>query len=614
MKEKWVLTRKGADYEGLAKALGVDPVIVRILVNRGMKTEEEMRIYLYGGKEALHDPHLLKDIDLASEIICEKIAAGKKIRIIGDYDIDGVMASYILLQGFARCGAVADAAIPDRIRDGYGINEALILQAKEDLVDTIVTCDNGISAIEPIALAKRFGMTVIVTDHHEVPFDLVDGRRVEKRSEADAIVNPKQEEDHYPFPGLCGGAVAMKLIQVLYEKCGIPAAEAEVFYQYAGFATIGDVMDLQGENRILAKLGLEALNHTENLGLRALIAQNDLEDAKLKAYHVGFRIGPCLNASGRLETAQLSLKLLQSTETKDAVPMAIEITNLNLQRKEMTEAAVLQAIRSIEENGYDAQRVLVIYLPDCHESLAGIVAGRLRERYHRPSLVITQGESGAKGSGRSIEQYSMFEELNRHGELFTKYGGHPMAAGFSLPKENIALLRTALNEGCTLTDADLIPKVKIDVDMPMGYVSRELIDQLSMLEPFGKANEKPVFAQRNVEIRSCRIIGKNRNVLRMTLRPAAGYEVEAVYFGDPEDLFSAIEEKYGKITADAMRKGRWTGSSAGRDGAGAGLFTQTRADAGGGEEPVSLHFCYYPELNTWRGETKLQMQIISVSA
>ncbi|MBE6009810.1 MAG: single-stranded-DNA-specific exonuclease RecJ [Lachnospiraceae bacterium] len=589
MKEKWVLTRKGADYEGLANALGVDPVIVRILVNRGMKTEEEMRTYLYGGKEALHDPHLLKDIDLASEIISEKISAGKKIRIIGDYDIDGVMGSYILLQGFARCGAVTDAAIPDRIKDGYGINEALILQAKEDAVDTIVTCDNGISAIEPIALAKSLGMTVVVTDHHEVPFDVVDGQRMERKPGADAIVNPKQEEDHYPFPGLCGGAVAMKLIQVLYEKCGIPASEAEEFYQYAGFATIGDVMDLQGENRLLAKLGLEALNHTENLGLRALIAQNDLEDAELKAYHVGFRIGPCLNASGRLETAQLSLKLLQSSETKDAVPMAIEVTNLNLQRKEMTEAAVLQAIRSIEENGYGTQRVLVVYLPDCHESLAGIVAGRLRERYHRPSLVITQGEAGAKGSGRSIEQYSMFEELNRHGELFTKYGGHPMAAGFSLPEENISLLRTALNESCSLTEADLIPKVRIDVDMPMSYVSTALIDQLSMLEPFGKANEKPVFAQRNVEIRSCRIIGKNRNVLRMTLRPAPGYEVEAIYFGDPEDLFSAIEEKYDKITADAMRQGRY------RDG-------------------VKLHFCYYPELNTWRGETKLQMQIISVSA
>lgn len=589
MKEKWVLTRKGADYEGLAKSLGVDPVIVRILVNRGMKTEEEMQTYLYGGKEALYDPHLLKDIDLAASIIRDKIDAGKKIRVIGDYDIDGVMASYILLQGFARCGAQADAAIPDRIKDGYGINETLILQASEDGVDTIVTCDNGISAIEPIALAKQMGMTVVVTDHHEVPFDVVDGKKVEKKTAADAVVNPKQEEDHYPFSGLCGGAVAMKLIQVLYEQCGIPVSEADVFYQYAGFATIGDVMDLQGENRILAKLGLEALNHTDNLGLRALIAQNDLEDAELKAYHVGFRIGPCLNASGRLETAQLSLKLLQSTETKDAVPMAIEITNLNLQRKEMTEAAVLQAVRTIEENGYDTQRVLVVYLPDCHESLAGIVAGRLRERYHRPSLVITQGESGAKGSGRSIEQYSMFEELNRHGDLFTKYGGHPMAAGFSLAEENIDLLRAALNESCALSDADLIPKVKIDVDMPMSYASRGLIKQLSLLEPFGKANEKPVFAQRNVEILSCRVIGKNKNVLRLRLRPAAGYEVDAVYFGDPENLFSAIEEKYDKITADAMRQGRVAGD-------------------------VSLHFCYYPELNTWRGETKLQMQIISVSA
>lgn len=589
MKEKWVLTRKGADYRYLAQRLQVDPVIVRIMVNRGLRSEEEMHAYLYGGKESLHDPHLLKDMDLACDILQQKIAAGKKIRIIGDYDIDGVMASYILLTGFERCGAAADAAIPDRIKDGYGINESLILQAERDQVDTIVTCDNGISAIEPIALAKQMGMTVIVTDHHEVPYELVDGEKIEKRTEADAVVNPKQAEDAYPFPGLCGGAVAMKLVQVLYERCGIPQTEADALFQYAGFATIGDVMDLQGENRILAKLGLAGLNHTDNLGLRALIAQNDLSDSELKAYHIGFRIGPCLNASGRLETAQLSLKLLQSRETRDAVPMAIEVTNLNLLRKEMTEAAVLQAVQSIEENGYEKDRVLVVFLPECHESLAGIVAGRLRERYHRPSLVITRGESGAKGSARSIEQYSMYEELSRHAELFTKFGGHPMAAGFSLPEENIALLRQRLNESCALTAQDLIPKLKIDADMPMEYVNETLIRQLSMLEPFGKANEKPVFAQRNVEIRSVRILGKNRNVLRLCLRPAPGKEVNAIYFGEPEDLFNAIEEKYDKITADGMRQGRAV-------------------------RPVSLHFCYYPELNTWRGETSLQMQIISISA
>lgn len=589
MKEKWILKKKGADYTALSEALSVDPVIIRILINRGLRTEQEMRDYLYGGKESLHDPHLLKDIDLSCEILKEKIRGGKKIRIIGDYDIDGVMASYILIRGLSRCGAVVDAAIPDRIRDGYGINESLIRRAYDDGIDTIVTCDNGISAVEPIALAKDLGMTVIVTDHHEVPFEEADGGRAEILPPADTVVNPKQAADHYPFSGVCGGAVAWKLICVLYEAFGIPQEEADELLEFAGFATIGDVMDLQGENRILAKLGLEALNRTDNIGMRALIAQNELEGSELKAYHVGFRLGPCLNASGRLETAQISLQLLLSRDTKEAVPAAIEITNLNQQRKEMTEGAVLEAERAIEENGYASDKVLVVYLPDCHESLAGIVAGRLREKYHRPSLVITKGESGAKGSGRSIEQYSMFEELSRHAGLFTKYGGHPMAAGFSLPEENIDLLRTKLNETCELTGEDLIPKVMIDADMPIDYISEEMIRQLSLLEPFGKANEKPVFAQRNVGIRSARILGKNRNVLRLRLQSPGGRQMDAVYFGNPERFFDALEEKYGRMVANDVRNG------------------MIRSD-------VCLHFCYFPEFNTWNGETKMQLNIISVSA
>ena len=580
--------RKGADYAGLSKSLGADPLLVRIMRNRGLTTEEEMRTYLYGTAEDLHDPHLMKDAEKAAGILLGKIRDGRQIRVIGDYDIDGVMATYILLRALERCGASADYAIPDRIADGYGLNPHLIAQAAEDGIDTILTCDNGIAAFEAIALAKEQGMTVIVTDHHQVPYTEEDGIRREKRSAADAVVNPHQAEDSYPYKELCGAAVAYKLVRILYEKAGIRPEEADVFLEQAGFATIGDVMDLTGENRILAKLGLEALNHTENIGMRALIAQNDLNETQIKAWHVGFRLGPCLNAGGRLQTADLSLQLLLSKTMEEAVPAAIQVTALNEQRKSMTELAVAEAEQQIRENGYEKDCVLVIFLPDCHESLAGIVAGRIRERYHRPVLVIARGKESAKGSGRSIEAYSMFEELSGCGELFLKYGGHPMAAGFSLKEENIDELRRRLNAQTRLTQEDLRPVIRIDADMPANYVTEALIRQMDLLEPFGKANEKPVFACRQMRIRSLRVFGKHRNVCRLDLEDGQKIRTEGVYFGDPEELYGVIAEKYGERTADAYRNHRVT-------------------------EPAALHICYYPDLNEYNGSSRIQLVIRSVS-
>lgn len=581
MKEKWILLRKGADYQGLSAQLKVDPLLVRIMVNRGLTTAEEMRRYLYGTKEDLHDPHLLKDADVAAGILAEKIRAGKKIRVIGDYDIDGIMATYILQTALSRCGAAVDHAIPDRIKDGYGLNCNLIEAAAEAGVDTILTCDNGIAAFEAVSLAKSLGMTVVITDHHQVPFDEVDGKRIEKKSEADAVVNPHQEEDIYPFPDLCGAAVAWKLVQLLYEQMEIPAEEADTFIEQAGFATIGDVMDLTGENRILAKLGLASLSQTKNIGMRALIAQNELTGVSMSAYHVGFRLGPCLNAGGRLDSAELSLKLLLSKDEREAVPIAIHVTQLNEQRKTMTEQAVVQAREQIEEKGYEKDPVLVIFLPDCHESLAGIVAGRIREAYYRPVLVITRGESCAKGSGRSIEAYSMYEELAKCADLFLKFGGHPMAAGFSLAEENIDRLRADLNRLSELTNEDLQPKVSIDADMPISYPDFSLIEQLQMLEPFGKANEKPLFAQRNLKVSAMRVFGKNHNVCRLDLIDASGARGNGIYFGDPAVLYGLIGEKYGPDARRQYEQGRIT-------------------------DPVSLHICYYPDINEYNGNRSIQ--------
>jgi single-stranded-DNA-specific exonuclease len=474
--------------------------------------------------------------------------------------------------------------IPDRILDGYGLNEHLVTKAAQDGIDTIVTCDNGISAISQIHLAKELGMTVVVTDHHEVPFEETDGKRHELFCGADAVVNPKQQACTYPFEGLCGAAVAYKFVQVLFETMGLPVSDADCYIENAGFATVGDVMELQGENRILVKLALEMLNHTKNIGMKALILQNGLQLGDIKAYHIGFKIGPCLNASGRLDTAKLSLKLLLCENAAEASVMAQEIVELNESRKLLTADAVEKAKKIVEEHHYDRDKVLVIFLPECHESLAGIVAGRIREAYNRPTLVITRCEDGVKGSGRSIESYSMYEELCKCKELFTKFGGHPMAAGFSLAEADIDNLRSALNQNATLTDADFIPKVTIDVPMPIDYVYSDLVEQLGILEPFGKGNEKPVFADRNLVIESLRILGREGRVIRMRLRSAKGTAMDAIYFGESENLRLSLEEKYGKVVADDTMAGKCVHNA-------------------------SLHFIYYPEIDHYYEQPRLQLKI-----
>lgn len=588
MKEKWVVSAKKADFQAIGQHFGIDPVLARIMRNRGLTDLQEMNLYLHGTRTDLNDPHLLKDADLAAQILREKIKEKKRIRIIGDYDIDGIQSTYILYCALRRLGADADFVIPDRILDGYGLNEHLVTRASQDGIDTILTCDNGISAIDQIHLAKSLGMTVVVTDHHEVPFTEVDGVRREKVCEADAVVNPKQQACHYPFKKLCGAAVAFKLVQVLYEVFGLEVSEADCFIENAGFATVGDVMDLQGENRILVKLGLEMLNRTTNIGMKALILQNKLTVGAIKSHDIGFRIGPCLNASGRLDTARLSLKLLLCESETEAAVLAEEIVELNESRKLLTMHAVEQAKEIAQQEEYVNDRVLVIFLPDCHESLAGIVAGRIREAYYRPTLVVTRSEHGAKGSGRSIESYSMYEELCKCEEYLTQFGGHPMAAGFSLKEADIDAFRRKLNEVCTLTEEELRPKVVIDVPMPISYITERLVNQLGCLEPFGKGNEKPVFADRNLVIERLRICGKEGRVFQMKVRNAAGVSMDAVYFGDAEDLLLPLAEKYGKVVAQDTLAGRCVHEAA-------------------------LHFTYYPEMDHYYETPRIKLRLTGVS-
>ena len=589
LKEKWVVSAKGADFKAIGEHFGIDPVIARIMRNRGLTDLDEMEYYLHGDEKDLIDPHLLKDVDLAAEIILKKVKEQKKIRIIGDYDIDGIQSTYILYCALKRIGAEADYVIPHRIRDGYGMNEHLVTQAAEAGIDTILTCDNGISAIDQIHLAKELGMTVVVTDHHEVPYIEENGVRREKISEADAIVNPKQEACQYPFKKLCGAAVAWKLVQVLYEQAGISVSEADRFIENAGFATVGDVMDLQGENRVLVKLGLKMLNQTQNIGMKALILQSNRKLGEIRSGDIGFGLGPCLNATGRLETARIALKLLLCESEAEAAVLAQEAVDLNNSRKLLTEQAVEVAKQMIADGGYENDRVFDIFLPDCHESLAGIVAGRIREAYHRPTLVITRGEEGAKGSGRSIEGYSMFEELNKCADLLSSFGGHPMAAGFSLPEENIEAFRRRLNEVCTLTEEELQAKVVIDVPMPIGYITFPLIEQLKLLEPFGKGNDKPVFADRNLVIERLKIYGPTGRVVQLTLHSSSGAKVQAVYFGDPDNLRLPLEEKYGKVVADDTMANRCVHNAA-------------------------LHFTYYPEIDTYYETPRVKLKITGISA
>lgn len=581
--QKWMVINKRADFKQIGEEFGIDQVTARIIRNRDVVEKEDIRKYLYGDISDLHDPHLLKDGDKLADILVQKIEAQKPIRIIGDYDIDGVMATYILKTALSRCNAKVSVQIPDRIHDGYGLNKSLIETALQDGIDTILTCDNGIAALDEIAYAKEKGMTVLVTDHHEIPFDETDGIRIYKKSEADAIVNPHQSDCVYPYKNLCGAAVAWKVVCLLYERCGVDAAESEIFLENVAFATVGDIMSLTGENRILVKLGLKKIHHTKNPGMKALIAQCGLEQGAIDAFHFGFVLGPCINATGRLDTAKRALELLFETNEGNAVLIANELVVLNNERKDLTKEGVEEAVAVYEQEGMDKDRVLVIFLPEVHESIAGIIAGRIREKYHKPTFILTRGEEGAKGSGRSIEDYSMYEEMCKCKELFSKFGGHPMAAGLSLPEENISLFREKINAVCELTESDLTPKVSIDVPMPMDYVTKDLVREFAILAPFGKDNTKPVFADKNIRIRRMWIMGKNRNVLKLSMVTAGGMPATGIYFGDVEAFCAYLEEKFGKNQVDNVFYGK--------------------------DNDIMISAVYFPKINHFRDVEELQFEI-----
>lgn len=562
-----MVAAKRADFKGIGERFGIDQVTARIIRNRDVIGEKAIEKYLHGSRKDFYSPWLLKDMEKAVAILQEKIENRNRIRIIGDYDIDGVMSTYILLESLRGLGCDVDMMIPNRITDGYGINEHLIEQAWQEGRDTIITCDNGIAAVTQIRKAKDLGMTVIVTDHHEVPFEDLEGGRKEILPPADAIVNPKQKACSYPFAGLCGAVVAMKVIEALYEKMAPEVDLVDKMLPFAGIATIGDVMDLQDENRILVKEGLQRLHHTTNLGLQELIRVNNLEPENISPYHIGFILGPCLNASGRLDTAKRALQLLLADSREEAAVLAGDLKNLNESRKEMTAQGLEKAIEQVESTSMMEDTVLVVFLPECHESLAGIIAGRLRERYHKPSFVLTRGEEGVKGSGRSIESYSMYEKLCECKEYLTKFGGHPMAAGLSLEEENVERFRRKLNEQSGLTEEDLVEKVTIDVPMPIHYIRKDLVQELSLLEPFGKGNEKPLFAQKNLWVSQMRVFGKNRNVVKMRLTDENGYPMDGVYFGNGDEF----------------------------------------AEEGRGKRKISI--VYYPDINMYQGRESLQVII-----
>ena len=581
--ERWVLLRKGADFEAIGKKYQISPRLACLIRNRDVIGEEAVDRYLNGTISDLYDGMLMKDMDKAIDILKEKILEDKKIRVIGDYDIDGVNATYILLEGLERLGADVDSDIPERISDGYGLNRHLVERAYEAGVDTLITCDNGIAAADEIAYGKEMGMTVIVTDHHEVPFDEQDGEKRYRIPPADAVMDPKQPDCLYPFKGLCGAAVAYKLMEALWESMGKDSADLDDLIENVAIATIGDVMDLEDENRIFVKEGLQMLRRTKNPGLKALIECTGIDKESLNSYHIGFVLGPCINASGRLDTAKRALELLRAGTQKEADILAGDLKALNDSRKDMTEEAVKQAEEQVETTTISKDKVLVVYLPDCHESLAGIVAGRIRENYYKPVFVLTDAEEGVKGSGRSIDGYHMYEELNKCKELLTKFGGHRLAAGLSLPKENVGKFREMLNKNCTLTEEEMKEKVTIDMEMPFGCVTEGLVKELELLEPFGKGNTKPVFAARDVTLLGARILGKNRNVLKLQVQDVNGCRIEAMLFHHADDFLGKLEEQYGKTEVEALLKGR------GRQ--------------------IRISMTYYPDINEYMGKKTPQIVV-----
>lgn len=585
---KWMVAAKKADFNGIAEKYGITPVLARIIRNRDITQDCDIRRFLEGNLADLHDPFLMKGMEQAVELLLFRIEAGLPVRVIGDYDVDGICSTYILVRGLCFLGARVDRVIPHRIRDGYGLNDTLIEEAGADGIDTIITCDNGIAAAPQIALGKELGMTIIVTDHHEVPFE---GEGQERRyllPPADVVIDPKQPLCGYPFKQICGGVVAYKLIQALLMKAGKEKEERDSFLgellPFAALATVCDVMELRDENRIIVKFGLRAMKETGNLGLRALLQVNGIEEKEITPYHAGFILGPCLNATGRLDTALRALSLFEEKEWRDALVTATDLKNLNDSRKKMTEEGVEEAVRQVEESGICSDRVLVVYLPSCHESLAGIIAGRVRESFGKPAFVLTRGEEGIKGSGRSIESYSMYEEMTKCKDLFTRYGGHKMAAGLSLAgEEQVEEFRRRLNEYCTLTKEDFEEVVHIDVPMPLSYADKEFIKQLSRLEPFGVGNPKPLFARKDVSLIRGRILGKNRNVGKYLIGDELGNTYDMIYFGDLKKLDAFLEEKYGTAIREELY--------------GRGLYNK--------EALISM--AYYPDINYYAGRESVQI-------
>lgn len=553
MSKKWVVLAKGADFNQIAADFGISPYLARIIRNRGPVTNEQIDQFLNPDVKKMHDPALLKDIDVAAGILEDAIEAQVPMRIVGDYDIDGVCASYILKKGIEALGGVADVRLPERIRDGYGINADIIKQANEDGIELIITCDNGIAAAEEVELALSLGMSVIVTDHHEVPFDEKDGRKQYRIPCADAVIDPKRPDCTYPFDGICGAMVAYKLITYMFDRTDIGGTVRDMdrirdeLLSFAAFATVGDLMELTDENRIAVSCGLKILRKTTNPGIRALTEATGTDPERISAYHIGFVLGPCVNATGRLGTADAALELFDSTDENDAREKAHALVEINRERKKLTDESTETAIRMVEEE-YGSDRVLVVYLPECHESIAGIVAGRLREHFYRPSIVLTDDSEGnIKGSGRSIEAYNMFDELNRVRDLFTRFGGHKMAAGLSMPAGSADILRTRLNEQCTLNDDDLVEKMKIDIPLPIGYIDDAFVEELARLEPFGIKNPRPLFAQKDVRVRRIDLQGSERKVVKLKLEgadPSGSTKIfDAICFDDAENLYERVKDR-----------------------------------------------------------------------
>ena len=554
--EKWIGINKRADFKGIGQKFNIDQVTARIIRNRDVIEEKDIEKFLNGGLEDLYDPHLLKDADKLVDLLSQMIKEKKHIRIIGDYDIDGVMSTYILNKALLRCGADVSVVIPDRIADGYGLNMHLIEKAHEDGVDTIITCDNGIAAIDEIKRAKELGMSVLVTDHHAIPYENVDGECVYKKSEADAVVNPHQIDCQYPYKEICGATVAWKVVLVLYEKNDIPVAEAYDFLENVAFATVGDIMPLSDENRIIVKEGLKRIHRTSNIGMNALINQCGLEKGNIDSYHFGFVLGPCINASGRLDLAIRALKLLMIEDVAEANRIAGELVILNDERKQMTLDGVEKAVHIYDSQGYENDSVIVIYLEDTHESVAGIIAGRIKELYHKPTFILTDGERSLKGSGRSIEAFSMYDEMVKCADLFEHFGGHPMAAGLSIVRDNLDEFRRRINANANLTQDDFVEKVKIDVPMPMYYPTLELAREFELLAPYGNGNPRPLFMDKCVKIARMWVVGKNQNVLKLSIRTSAGTIAEGIYFGDISGFMEYVSGKFGAQQLENAKNGR----------------------------------------------------------